>query len=474
MPVGKRKEVGMSRGVELAVYETFEDNFGKKASLEELVSEIRQFSLSSLLWTCAVVVTGAQLCDRSDPPLDVYARLLNLFFPRTLATRFQIGFWSKDPRREVFHRRQILLIAKLGILHCEPNGIDLRRSGERFGSILLKANDQFHHGLLPRPDENLPEKERFSRIIAELIAVTEYGKPNIAHQLGRNQLLLNQYVNRQSADADFVDVAREFEEYAGITTEENTAMLFGLHARFGRNLAETIKTDPGALPFSIQTFSQTPISIAKRSRFIDTVSGTPALMRRELLRRDYGPNDFTIFRKFPAVEQWFNPHLKSFWIGHLLLDNHMLMEKQIAGPYWCAFRRHEERFTRFWGRVFESYISDLLANACADTPARFIPDVRNPDNPNEQICDGLVVDGTELVVIETKAALFRANAKYSGDHRLLADEIDSKLVRERETGQKKAAVQLADAAAKLLDPDTLPRLGIDLHGLSRIYPLVVT
>ncbi len=105
----------MSNGLDLAVYETFEDNFGRKASLEEVVQEISQFSLSSLLWVCATIVTGLQLWDRGEPPLEVYSDLLKLFFPHNLVTRFQIGFWSKDPRREVFHRRQILLIAKLGI-----------------------------------------------------------------------------------------------------------------------------------------------------------------------------------------------------------------------------------------------------------------------------------------------------------------------------------------------------------------------
>ena len=74
----------MSVGVELAVYETYEDIFGRKSSLAELESEIKQFSQSSLLWVCATVVIGAQLWDREDPPLDAYASLLNLFFPRNL------------------------------------------------------------------------------------------------------------------------------------------------------------------------------------------------------------------------------------------------------------------------------------------------------------------------------------------------------------------------------------------------------
>ena len=243
-----------------------------------------------------------------------------------------------EPRsKKTVYRRQILLIAKLGILHCGPGGIDLRRSSERFGSILLKVNDQFHHGLLPGPAENISDKERFARAIAELLAVTEYGKPNIGHQLARNQLLLTRYVRELESDSDYVDVAQEYENSVGILVEENTAILFGLHARSGRTLVETIKTNPWALPFGLQTFSHASVSLSKISSFLATIATTPAMMKRDLLCRDYGANDFTIFRKFPAVEQWYNPHLKSFWIGRLLLDHHMLIEKQLSGPYWYSF-----------------------------------------------------------------------------------------------------------------------------------------
>jgi hypothetical protein len=465
----------MPRGVELAVYETYEDIFGRKSSLAELEGEIRQCNLSSLLWVCATVVTGAQLWDRNDPPLDVYADLLQSFFLPKLATRFQIGFWSQNPRREVFHRRQILLIAKLGILHCGPGGIDIRRTSRRFGSILLKANDQFHHGLLPRPEENVSDKEKFARSIAELVAVTEYGKPSIGHQMARNQLLLTHYVSELQTDADYIDVGREYENSVGFSVEENTAFLFGLHARSGRNLVETMKTDAGVLPISIHSFAQTSISTSKRSKFLATISATPSTMRRELLRRDYGSNDFTIFRKFPAIEQWYNAHLNSFTIGHLLMDNPMLIEKQLGGPYWHALGKYGQRFIRLWGKVFEKYVDDLLANSCNRTPALFIPDVRDPRDPNCQICDGLVVDGDLLVIIETKAPIFTADAKYSGDYDLLAEEIDSKMVRDKDSGKKKAAIQLADAAMTLTaDPSILLGLGIDLSAIKRIYPLAVT
>lgn len=139
----------MNGATQLGVYETFDDVFGRKSSWNELVADIRSFKLQSVLWVCATIVTGMQLWARIDlQPLDVYQQLLALFFDRSLQFRFLAGYWAADPRRLLFHRRQILLIAKLAILHCCGEGIDARTNPQKFGPILLKANDQFHYDLL--------------------------------------------------------------------------------------------------------------------------------------------------------------------------------------------------------------------------------------------------------------------------------------------------------------------------------------
>jgi hypothetical protein len=140
----------MNGGTQLGVYESFEDLFGRKSTLDELIADIRSFKQQSVLWVCAVIAAGMQLWTKIDlQPLDVYQELLSLFFDRSLHVRFIAGYWASEPRRVLFHRRQILLIAKLAILHCSERGLDARSNNtERFGQVLLKANDQFHYGLL--------------------------------------------------------------------------------------------------------------------------------------------------------------------------------------------------------------------------------------------------------------------------------------------------------------------------------------
>ena len=65
---------------ELAVYETFEDMFGRKTTLEELTADISLFSQQSVLWVCASIITGVQLWDRIDSQPEAYAQFLTSFF----------------------------------------------------------------------------------------------------------------------------------------------------------------------------------------------------------------------------------------------------------------------------------------------------------------------------------------------------------------------------------------------------------
>jgi hypothetical protein len=60
----------------------------------------------------------------------------------------------------------------------------------------------------------------------------------------------------------------------------------------------------------------------------------------------------------------------------------------------------------------------------------FIPDPHVIYKPSEQLCDGLLIEGYALIVMEYKASMFTTRAKYSGDHLRLRDEIAKKLVRD--------------------------------------------
>jgi len=463
---------------QLAVYETFEAVYGRKSSMDELIAEIRPFTQQSVLWVCAVIVTGMQLWNRVDSqPADVYRSLLSLYFDPELHIRFIVGHWSANPRRVLFHRRQVLLIAKIAIVHCS-GGTDARLHAERFGSILLKANDQFDYGLLAglanagRPPS---KREEFSRILAEMVAVGEDASPEIAQLITRSHLMLTRFTDELRQDPDFVDVAGEYQTATGLTLVEYEAMIFGTHARFGEELSKALYRDPGTLPLKEANFATTPIEPKKVSKFLDLLASNPAKMARELRLKDNGPNDFTIFRRFPLVQQFYNLHLRTAWCGYLMMDNLFFLEKVLTGPYWHASSHHGLKLRKFWGAVFEKYVNELMGRACAGTQARFIPDPRPSGRPDMQICDGIVVSGDSIILMEYKSSMFRADTKYSGDHLALTAEIETKLVEDKESSDRKGVLQLSEAVQTLFGVNGAKALpGIDLTKIKRVYLYIVT
>jgi len=462
---------------ELAVYESFEDISGRKSTLQELIKDVSSYTQQSVLWVCAAIVVGVQLWNKIElQPQNIYEQLLSLFFGGKLRARLIAGYWATQPRRVLFHRRQVLLIAKLAILHCSGKGIDARSNPRSFGPILLKANDQLHYDLLANlPGGRVSSRDDFAKIIAEMVAVSEHAFSNVGGLITRGHLMLTRFAEQLCEDSDFVDIAGEHQRRTGLSLEEFEALIFAVPSRFGKHLADKLFTEPGTLPLKDENFGTTSVSPEKVRSFLDSLAASPGRMATELDRRDTGPNDLTVFRKFPLVQQFYNLHLKTAWCGFLMLDNLFFLEKIQAGPYWAANEVHPLRLRKFWGAVFEGYVNELMRQACSSTRSLFIPDPRPLNNPDVQICDGILVSGDSIVLMEYKSSMFRADTKYSGDPTLLGNEIEKKLVQDREAGQRKGVWQLAQAVKILFGGDARKSVqGIDLKSIKHVYLYLIT
>jgi hypothetical protein len=287
--------------------------------------------------------------------------------------------------------------------------------------------------------------------------------------------MLTRFLDELRADPDFVDVAGEHQKATGLTVEEFEAMIFGVHSRFGEELAKKLFTDPGVLPLKDANFATTAVPPAKVRAFVDSLAADPGTMAKELHEKDNGPNDFTIFRKFPLVQQYYNLHLTTAWCGFLMMDNLFFLEKILTGPYWNANAIYGLKLRKFWGTVFEKYVNELMRQACAGTKSLFIPDPRPSDDPNMQICDGIVICDDSMVLMEYKSSMFRADTKYTGNYSTLSDEIEKKLAHDKEANRRKGVWQLSEAVQKLFGPGAsivLP--GIDLKKIKHLYLCIVT
>jgi hypothetical protein len=459
--------------MEFAVYATFEQMHGRKSTLAELVQRLKPFSRTSVLYTCAVTGMTLRIWDGTNWERSNYDLFLATAFDELRGDWYRLSARTDKPEL-VVHRRQLLLIAKLALDSCPENGNDLFSAPPGyFGTILLMANDQFHYGLFPGVGTGaVTEAEKVARVLAEFVPVTEFGGARIENRIVRAHLMMTKHTHELARHPDFVDVAAINQELTGISLEDHEALTFGVFSRCNMVTLQRLQQNPWIAVLQEKDFHTTAISRETIHAFFSELSSRQSELKLEIERgrrtgRDYGANDFTLFRKKPLIAA-----------GDAMLpaDIPFVIEKFATGPYWRANVGHGDQLRRFWGAVFEAYTNDQLAEAAKRSGALFLPDPRWANNPAAQVCDSILIEGDTAVLLEYKSSMFTARAKYSGNHEILRDEIVIKLVRNENTKKKKGVQQLAVAVKRLLgrDPSAAAVEGADLSNVSRIYPLLVT
>lgn len=458
----------------LAGYATFEEMHGRKSTLPELIDRLKPFSRESVLYICAATGMILKLWQRGGWDHTNYDLLIASAFESLRGDWYRLSARSNDPEL-VFHRRQLLLLMKLAIEHCPENGADLLKVAPGFfGTILLMANDHFHYGLYPFDEKNgVDEKEKVSRVLAEFVPVSEYSGFRVENKVTRSHLMMTRHTQPLVGHQDFIDVAAEYEKLTGVSLADHEALTFGLFARCGNVTLADLQQNAWVAAVRLENFHATAVPKQTIEAFVAELAAAPAEII-ELIKsarqknRDFGANDFTVFRKRPLVNERY---------GSLPTDVLLVMEKFESGPYWRVNdidKQTGDRLRRFWGVVFEAYVNEIIADA-SRSKSLFVVNPRLRSDPSIQVCDALLVDGDAIVLLEYKSSMFSARAKYGGDHVLLCDEITNKLVRDSDEKKRKGVEQLAEAVKLLFtDPTEQVVENLDLRGIRRVYPLLIT
>jgi hypothetical protein len=159
----------------ISTWQSYSDLYGTVAPMDEVIEEVKVFSRPSLLLFCSYIAIRLQLGIRGEePPPETHNQLLSKFFSSDIA-RILIDRSSAAPRpRYVFHRRLLLLVAKLALLHCADDGVDAFQEQERLGLLLLKVNDHFDHRGILFTSDNVDRRTWLLGLIANTLAMKEY------------------------------------------------------------------------------------------------------------------------------------------------------------------------------------------------------------------------------------------------------------------------------------------------------------
>jgi len=441
--------------------------YGKESTIEEFRGILSQFSRDPTVYLCSAISAILKCWQGGAPDVQAHAHLVHNFFEPAEAERLVLGSRNKNEPHFVFHRQQLLFLAKEAILHCPATGVDplVQRPGP-VGTLFLMANDHLHYGF-PETDNS---EQKLLNTLTELVAVGEYsGHRAFRNTIARAHLMYSRFSDELQADSDYVDLRGRFGSLVGMAFDEFQGLCFALLWKYFNVNIESYSKDPNTFFVQQSYFAQTAISVEKVDKLVDELSATPDSFKKVFEGRLKGKNDFTLFRSKPLC----------FVSDRLFcIDVGLLAEKLESGPFWrvhFSLSTDDEKnaLHRFWGKLFERYMNWMLTESIGNN--RFNTLYPNPKyHDGTEVCDAIILCGSAAVFIEYKGATFTAAAKYSGDPSRLGNEVERNLI-QNECGRRKGIGQLAEAIRRTCQRENPEEIvGLKLSGVRTIYPVLIT
>lgn len=432
---------------QIAVLITHQEVYGERRSLEDLRALLRPLSFYSVLVSLGKI-NAVMRTWLNEPDQETDGLVCRLLFGVD-STRVE-GVRRRYPAAVAFTRLTLLYVCRQAALACAANGQAINSSETFFaiGRACLIANDLF--SALPiGPSSAIRDKA------AALIPFSSYiGRVDYMNAIARSQIILAETTRlpQVAASADFAGLEQLFEQATGISVSDFVALVFGLLSRYLRLTLDDLFREPDTYFVPPSFFGRTAIESATVERFVGLISVAVDELRGRLERDAERPlTDMFVFQNCPCVR---NERGALFCV-----DPIALIEKASSGLYWTLNATPyaaKNRLFRFWGLLFEEYINGLLANAYNPANGQFVAKALFEDGA--EVSDACVVEGQDLILLEHKASILTAEAKYSGDVAAFEADVVQKLVGMDAPGERKGVLQLAHSVERIVRGDRIPSL----------------
>ena len=402
-----------------------------------------------------------------NPDRRNHELLVNMLLDRDTANQLLTPINAQKPPF-VFHREQLLFIAKETVLICPERGLNpLTQGGAALTRIFLMANDHFY----AQHPETTDHEQNALNLLSNLIPRVEYSAPHaFRNAIARSHLMYGRFADDLKGDVDYIDVKARFHKLIDLSPDEFMGLCFGLLFKYMNATVESLVSNPDSLFLEEDYFNRTAVGENQLRNFKKEISATPEELKRMFERKLIGPSDFTLFRAKP----FYSSGGRFFCI-----DPGFLAEKLETAPFWrtmlsMSSKQERDAFLAFTGKVFEKYATWLLRESVGrDNRHNQFFSSPKYERDGTEVCDGIVLCGCDAVFIEYKGGVFTAASKYGRNPGNLHAEIEEKLIRNPE-GKRKGIEQLAEAIRRTCRKSDFDRIhGIDLSGVRRIFPLLI-
>jgi hypothetical protein len=421
-----------------------------KALLQErLAPYALQPVLLGLARLSAQLVTWQQK-QNARGELEAVRQMLPRYYPSVA----QLVAANAD--RVILTRITLLYVAKqaLGTCTLEGKEVETQWDAEQIMGCCFMANDLLL-GRIPLPTDTAIDKA------ASLLPFSNY-LPDFDDPLDipRNLVLINEIAPLFAARPDYRDLAAEFTQSTGLTPQTFCEFVFCAATKFVTNLGE--QNNEAGLVLTPDHFQHTRVKEGLagflRKYSIQLVDLQAA--HRQIPTLD---DDFIIFQDRPLIE--FAPY------HYMCIDPGFLLDKAGRSFYWTLHSNtapdQRKHLLGYWATLVERYVQRMAGETYKGRG--FL--LNSPRFANgDEACDIAIKEGSDLILIEIKAAILTAKAKYSFDPEILKEELLRKAI-QGEEGERKGIAQLHRAVQRFQGGENIQGIGVEQ--ITRIFPMIV-
>ena len=452
---------------EVATYYSYGTVTGTPSTLAEFRAELQPYSRDQMVYLCSAMNVLLRSWLRGIPDLASHESLVKMLLDDSTAEQLLKGSKAQEPLF-VFHREQLLFVAKEAISFCPEAGLNpLGQPRGAMTRLFLMANDHFYAA---QPETN-DYQRKLLNLLANLIPSVEYSAPHaFRNAVARSHLMYGRFAEELRNDVDYVNTSERLQKLVGLTTDEFLGLCFGLLSKYMNATIQSFAAQPESLFVPDTYFQQTAIDAERVGKLKKELSATPQELKKVFEKKLTGPSDFTLFRAKPLYPSG----ARLFCV-----DPGFLAEKLETGPFWRTMlsmdtKEKRDAFLAFSGRVFERYLNWLLLESIGNENRhnRFFPSPKYETDGSE-VCDGLMLCGSDALFMEYKGAVFTAASKYGRNPEKLSREIEDKLIRNPE-GKRKGIEQLAEAIRRTCHKKDADRIrGVEFSAVRRVFPVLI-
>lgn len=450
---------------------TYADVFGEAIDLKTVQRWIAAIPAETVLSICSVLSRYAsvrQARELSQGPLVAWA-VSPLYAPDVLN---MLRGGDQAPRQLLFHHEQLLLAAKLAILHGAggpPAPADVGQRHE-VGRILLAVNDL----ILSAGRDAAPESDAILGLVVRSLTINSVEEPR--YQIAR---AYDMFVERAAANPE---IGRFFHDEFGVELPD--FMAFGLFCSLPVFPLQAPLPPVLDVANALQSGQFVPPRVQAHPDWapaLDQLVAPRDWFRAHLTDGKVGASTFHPFQ--------LRPFFRSITGAIFPISHRFVLDRIGTGMLWMmhdakrAKGRHGvQTFMGTLGTVcVEPHCVEALRDATpAGTGQLFlagsdVPEYVSPGLGKVRGSDAYIADGERLVVIEITGSGVPISTLLSGDGAQFRVEFEKKMVMDSTPSGKPKPGKLGqlDRVVRDLLGGHLRLPGVDHSGIRTIYPVVL-